>query len=221
MMDSARAMGPGIRSLSLGIAGYIGLALLASRFAEPLAHLLLGPIGWVSAYLFPQFEIVNLDVSWVRGEMMYALEVRPTHPFLLGTKVVAMDWHPLATLSATTPAKHWFQSVLVAATLVAAWPAVPFSRRALALLVLMPLITPCVLLDAPLVLAGALDDLLRATFAPESLSESWLGVWMRAMDGGGRLALGAMAGYMAVSLTRVMKTGEGGGHETVTEREYH
>jgi hypothetical protein len=189
-----------LRSIAVGAVVYVGLTLRVYAFADALPRLLLLPIGWIVGHLYPEFDIVRLDVVWMHGELVCRVDLHPVHSFFVGPTLVAGPFDQLATLTATTSGKPWVQTVLVAGTLVFAWPGPSPRRKALAVGIVTIILVPLVLLDVPFVLAGAMDDLLRASFAPATVGGSWLAGWMKAMDGGGRLASGVMAAYVSVLL---------------------
>lgn len=189
-----------LRSVLAAVAALATLAVLAHLFAEPLGRSMQHPIAWATDLLFPDFHVIHIGVADRRGELVYEVTLQPHRAFMVGLNVMSDPRYLEGSITASTPMSRWFQQAILALALVLAWPGLPWRRRALGLLAALLLIPLAVLADPPFVLAGALDDMLRATFAPETLGDSWLRQWMGFMDGGGRLALGAGAGLVGVAL---------------------
>lgn len=184
------------------LTGIIILAVLAAlthAFAEPLGRIMQQPIAWVTDILFPDFHVVRMQMVNRQGELVYEVTLQPHRAFMVGLNVMSDPRYLQGSITASTPMTRWFQQAILAFCLVLAWPGLPWRRRGLAVLTAAALLPLAILADPPFVLAGALDDMLRANFAPDTLAASWLRQWMRFMDGGGRLALGVGAGLGAVA----------------------
>lgn len=187
------------RPILVGIAALLVLTSLAQMFTEPLGQLMQQPIAWAIHILFPDFDVIDMRIVDHHGEMVYEVTLQPHQMFMVGLNLVSDPLYLDSSITASTPMTRWFQQAILALLMVLAWPGLQLKRRAMALLLAVALIPLTVLADPPFVLAGALDDMLRATFAPDTLEDSWLRQWMRFMDGGGRLALGLGAGLAAVA----------------------
>lgn len=193
-------MSSALKSILSGLAALTVLAWLAYALAEPLGRVMQQPIAWTTDLLFPDFHVTRMQVVDRQGELVYEVTMQPHRAFMVGLNVMSDPRLLQATFNASTPVSRWFQQAILALTLVLAWPGLAWRRRGLAMLLALTLLPLAILVDSPFVLAGALDDMLRATFAPETLDDSWLRQWMRFMDGGGRLALGFGCALVAVAL---------------------
>ena len=191
-----------------GIAALVVLVTLAQIFTQPLGQLMRQPIAWTTDILFPDFDVIGMRIVEQRGERVYEVTLQPNRMFMVGLNVISDPRYLEGSITASTPMTRWFQQAILSLTLVLAWPGLPLKRRVLALLLAVVLIPLIVLADSPFVLAGALDDMLRATFAPDSLGDSWLRQWMHFMDGGGRMALGVGAGLAALAATGGLQSRE-------------
>jgi len=189
-----------LNSILAGIVALALLATLAHSFARPLGQVMQQPIAWTTDLLFPDFDVIDMHIADRRGELVYEVALKPHRPFVVGLHWVNDPRILESQITASTPMTRWFQQAILALVLVLAWPALHWRRRILGLAVALALIPLAVVADAPFVLAGALDDMLRATFAPETVESNWLWQWMRFMEGGGRLALGMGVGLAAVAV---------------------
>lgn len=173
----------------------IAVALFAFRF--PLAELLLPLFGRVVDAVESRFVIAQFDIAQLQGEYRYHLRLVSHGPVsLYGHALPGMD------VSATTLVTHSLQSCFIVAAMVAGgslFAAVHPVRLALAGLTAL-LLSLCA--DVPMVLLGSIEGLLLETLAPDQLASHWLVLWEKIMTNGGRMAVAAGLGLLALVVSQ-------------------
>lgn len=107
---------------------------------------------------------------------------------------------PGGAVTASTLQGHALQHPVILLTLWAAWPVTHCWRRLAALLPALAALLVVEAVDLPLVLAGAMQDIMLVNLAPQRLATNpyvWL---MNVMNTGGRLALSLAAGAAAMAV---------------------
>lgn len=201
-IEAAIAAGPGLRRpparigtglLRLSAAALL-LGLLAVAFGEALVRALLPLFATVFGWVAAEFRLLALTVSMEGADRVLRAEVTIRQTFIVGGKLFFADARGSA--NASTLMAHALQGPLAALLVALAWPA----RRALEavtrLLLLVPLLVVVAMIDVPCVLAAELWQMVVEKVAPRPFS--LLMLWRDFLQGGGRHALGLMAGGAAV-----------------------
>jgi hypothetical protein len=191
MTVSARA---NVAEFAMRLAGaYAVLLLLAVILSEPIVNTVLPLLRWELGWLLPDFRIDRLAVVSSGYERVIALSAETLRPIDLGG-----IWPAGVMLESSTLLGHALQPALLALSLLWAWPVRGgFERVALLVCGLVALLLVA-LLDTPVVLAGALVDLMAAQSA--SAPEPLLATLMNFLNSGGRLLLGLMVVALATAL---------------------
>jgi len=182
------------------LAAYLALLALSMQYGQRYIELLLPLYRWEVGWFTPDYRILSLGIQDNHGEAVVALN-------LLQTRLTVIEDHllyPGGTFSSSTLAGHALQHALLMLSLLAAWPVRHFSGRLLLLVSAVPFLLLMEMLDTPLMLLGAIDDLILANVAPDA--SSFLIYWMHFLDGGGRLALSIAAALAAVGFGRMLVT---------------
>lgn len=200
-----------------GIAGATLLRLLvASALLLPLASLYgdVWTAWWLPAYrqvftwVAEDFKLLQLAIDVESGQQVLKVQVSWRSVAFIGDRMIFPD--PRGTATSSTLLADALRGPLLAALAAAAWPTafrfgalgqltrwVECSAR---VLVLVPLIVVLTLIDLPLVLAGVLWRMVLDAMGPEVTSP--LVIWATFLLGGGRSALGLLAGVLAALLAR-------------------
>ena len=144
--------------------------------------------------LMPEFRLDYLDWKFDLNETVVALTATLTeHRVVLGRVLP-----PGVSINASTLAAHaWVHPVLMF-SLLAAWPGIAWRRKPLLLLLGLPFLLMAELLDVPVMLWGALEDLIYFQFDPARVAESIGSRAQHFLDGGGRYALSILLALAAV-----------------------
>jgi hypothetical protein len=193
LQPSAIAVGIVLRSLAA-----TALALAASHYLarDAVAPLLPG-LAKLLAWVADDFEIVRFEFFTDRGQLTIGALARVDHTLFLGGRAIVPDGHQIGVVGTTVGTV--LQPLLVAFVLVLAWPA-----RWLELVLRLPvaalLLAVVMLIDTPFSLAAWLWDAQLRQYEPGRASPLiW---WNTFLNGGGRLALGLVAGALAIVLAR-------------------
>jgi len=157
-------------------------------------------MGRVLPWIAPDFEVQRIAMEKVRGEQRLTIKVNLSRTTIVGTRVLVPD--PRGSATAHTLAGHGLLAPLVAAFGIAGWPVGrPFELLA-RLALLLPLLAMWLVLDAPLVLAAALWQLMLDAVAPGT--SSLLVKIPGFLVGGGRIVIGlAMAAGVVYAVNRL------------------
>ena len=141
-------------------------------------------------WLLPKDALVDVGIAMRAGEQVYvahiALDKMPAGALEIGTSAVA-------TVSALSG--NVVQSLLIVLTLVLSKARLTLEQRSLAVLGVLVVVTVLFCIDVPLVLIGAVDELLRAQEVAAQSSASDFARYGSVLDRGGRLALAALGAW--------------------------
>jgi len=191
---------PGRRVLG-GIALRLALGLplliwLAQAWGWHYANLWLPWYRTVLELALPNYAVVSLGLSWQQGEWRIVGEFVTERLTVVHGQLV-----PAGTaVSASTLMAHSLKHPLILAAAALAWPGLSWRGRGLRLLLCLPLLLLLATLDAPLVLASAVSDLVSWMASPQADAASVLVDWARLLDGGGRVALSLAAALAAAAV---------------------
>lgn len=174
----------------------VTLAWLVYRFETSLLDGVVPLFRAELGLLMPEFRLDYLDWKFDRNEAVFALTATLTeHRVVLGRVLP-----PGVSINASTLAAHaWVHPVLML-SLLAAWPGIARRRKPLLLLLGLPFVLMAELLDVPIMLWGALEDLIYYQLDPARVSESIGSRAQHFLDGGGRYAVSILLGLGAVIL---------------------
>lgn len=190
---SAAAVGIVLRTSVATVLALTAAHYLARDALAPLLPVLAKALAWVA----DDFEIVRLEFSTDRGQLTIGALARVEHTLFLGGRAIVPDGHQIGVAGTTVGTV--LQPLLVAFVLVVARPArwrelaLRWTFAALLLVVVM-------LVDTPFALAALLWDAQLRQYEPGRASP--LVWWNVFLNGGGRLALGLVAGALAIVLAR-------------------
>ncbi len=188
------------RYLIVGVRLLLIWALLnaAALFCgETLGRYLVPLYRVVLAAATSHYEVTALRVEQVGPDTAFRLQARTAGARVIGQTTVP-DGLPLVS---STLLGHALQPVIVLYAVVLAWPVPRLWRRCLLLGVSLPFLMVMESIDVPLVLLGALEDLILYNLDPKAPDSSLLVNWMNIMNRGGRLALGLVGAGLAIGIT--------------------
>lgn len=181
--------------LKLGVALPI-LLWLSIRFGDYYAQFLLPLYRAVLAFALPDYSVLSLHITMSHGEALIAASVIAINSQVIGIRQVPAGF----TVDASTLLAHALKHVLIVATAIVVWPNLNGYGRAVRALICAPLLLMIEALDIPLVLAGAVNDVVIANVAPNQTDHSWLVAWIHVMDGGARMALPLLSTFIAAAI---------------------
>lgn len=179
------------------LAAAAGLALLAvfvlagERFVQALM-----PALRASFEIFgPEYEVLAFGIDQEKADRVLRVTVMLRQTVVIGERVLVPD--PRGTATASTLLLQGLQGPFVAAWVALAWPLrAGAAELALRALLVLPAMLLLLLVDAPLMLASTLWQLIADHLAPGTTTP--LLVARDLARGGLRLGLGAAAGALAV-----------------------
>jgi hypothetical protein len=145
-----------------------------------------------------EFRLQSLTLDREGADRVVRARVTLRPVLVIDGKVHYPD--PRGTANASTLIAHGLQAPILAALIALAWPARRRMEALWRLLLLAPLVALLVLSDLPCVLAAELWEIVIGHLSPHTLSP--LVIWKNFLQGGGRLALGLVAGAMAIVFTQ-------------------
>lgn len=167
------------------------LTVLAQRHGDLLLDALLPLYRLVLEWLLPACRLDYLDLRELHGETVVAMTVTQVdYRMVLGVLLPAG-----LGIDASTLAGHALVHPILVLSLVAAWPARDGWERGGRLGLALPVLLGLELLDIPLMLWGATEDLVYWRIDPARVAESLGSRVQHFLDGGGRYAL-ALAGAL-------------------------
>jgi hypothetical protein len=158
---------------------------------EWLLPLLRMEIGWIDDH----YRVLGLTLAAQGADSVLRLDVNLQRIMVVGSHVVHPD--PRGHAHVTTLTGHVLQPAILGLAVLATWPALAMREYALRLVFGLATIGAVLAIDVPFVLVGELWALAHERFAPGSFSP--LLMWTGFLQGGGRLALGLLAGATAVA----------------------
>ena len=174
----------------------VTLAWLIYRFDTLLLEHLLPLFRFELNEMMPSFHIDSLDWKIDRNETVVTLSATLSEYRVILNKVFPSG----VSVNVSTLAAHaWVHPVLML-SLMAAWPGVAWKRKPFLLLTTLPFIVLAEMLDIPLMLWGALEDMLYWQADPSRIAESLGSRLQHFLDGGGRYALSILFALAAVIL---------------------
>jgi hypothetical protein len=179
----------------LGLAGMVGL-VLAALWGERVLGAGMPLLQRAFELAAPDFRVLEFGIAEVDAERRIAVMATLSRTTVVGSRVLVPD--PRGRAEAVTPLAHALHGALLALIAAAAWPAASWRRLVCRALIVAPLAVLLVLIDAPLVLAASLQQLLIDALAPGETS--LLIAWSAFLRGGGRYALALAVAATAVGL---------------------
>jgi hypothetical protein len=176
-----------------GALAYLVLTLLAVALVEPFTTLLLPVFRWELAALLPDFTVARLGIERPTGEAILALGVEVARPVNLGGL-----WLPGMSADSSTLLGHVAQPAILCFALLLALPVRAARDYFPRLLCGAVAVCAALMIDTPLVLAGAIIDVMAANAPAPVSTPPPLAVAMNLLNGGGRALLGVLAAILAV-----------------------
>jgi hypothetical protein len=166
----------------------------ANYLSRDLVQWLLPALAPVLGVVADDFRIVAVEFANDRGNTVVSATAVLTHTVFLGGRAIVPDGQSAMVVGTTIGTV--LQPVWVALILVLAWPA-GAGEWLLRLLVASALLLVVLALDTPWSMAAWLWDVQLKTHEPGRASPLlW---WNTFLNGGGRLALGLIAGVVAIA----------------------
>lgn len=165
----------------------------------------------VFSRLLPDFEVQSMTLDKEGADRVVRVRVKPRPVMWVKGKALFPD--PRGKANSSTLMAHALLCPLLACLVVLVWPARRWRVLGVRLLLLGPLVALQVMADVPSVLAAELWEIILQSQAPNSFSP--LIVWKDFLQGGGRYALGLVAGITCVGLGDRLTLGS----RTALERE--
>ena len=183
------------------LAGASALLLALAHFhGRSAVEVALPALNHTLRWVADDFEILRMAFVTERGSLNLAVMARLDHVLVLGGRVIVPDATQSFIVASTTVGTLLLPPI-AAFTLALAWPARPLEMLVRLLLVGV-LSLGVLLLDTPFSLAAWLWHTQLRQYEPERFSA--LISWNLFLNGGGRIALGLVAGALAVALARAM-----------------
>ena len=180
--------------LSIAFLVLIGLNATAWFWGDYYVRLLLPIYQWSFETLTPYFDIQSLRIEQENGERIVRIHAQTAGSRELAGRRVP-DGIPV---SGSTLTGHALQHVILVFTTLFIWPFRAWWERGILVLLVVPGLLIIEATDIPLVLAGALDDLLLANYDPDRSSSSLLVQGMNFMNNGGRIATSLISAVLTV-----------------------
>jgi hypothetical protein len=112
------------------------------------------------------------------------------------------------SISASTLAAHAWASPVLMLALVASWPGIRLMHRPLLILLTLPFAGLVMVIQVPLMLWGAVEDVLYWQVDHSRVAESLGSRVLGFLDGGGRYAIALVLALLVIALFRVMVPGQ-------------
>lgn len=173
---------------------FIALNAAAWLWGDRYVHLLLPIYQWSFETLTPHYNVQSLRLEQDNGERIIKVRAQTAGTRLLAGKAVQSG----VSVSSSTLAGHALQHIVVLLTAMLLWPVRRWWERAALIVLTVPALLVLETLDVPLVLAGALEDLVLFNFDEKLLPSSFLVQGMHFMNSGGRLALSLIAAALTI-----------------------
>jgi hypothetical protein len=183
-------------ALRLALATALVLAA-AHWYARDAVKLLLPVLTPALGFVADDFRIVRLDFVDERKNASIAALAVLDRPLFLDGRAIVPDGSQMMVVGTTLGTV--LQPLVVALVLVLAWPA-GLREMALRLTIASALLGVVLLVDTPFSLAAWLWDAQLKAYEPARASP--LVWWNVFLNGGGRLALGLIAGALAIAFAQ-------------------
>lgn len=178
------------------------LIVAAWIWGAKYGRVLLPVYQWSFEALTPYFKVQSLQIEHENGEGIIKIHAWTAASRQLGERSVQNG----VPVSSSTLLGHALQHAIILFTAALSWPARTWRERVLLILLAMPGLILIEILDIPLVLAGALEDLILANYDPSLLSSSLLVQGMDFMNSGGRLMLSLVVSALIVVIWKALIT---------------
>lgn len=183
----------------------VSLIVAVSHFAAPLLDLLLPGYRAALQLLMPGFHIDHLAWRVDRNETVVALTATTdTLRVVLGRVLPA----GIQIRASTLAAHAWAPPVLMLA-LVASWPGIRLKHRPLIILLTLPFAGVAMVIQVPLMLWGAVEDVLYWQVDHGRVAESLGSRVQGFLDGGGRYAIALGLALLVMAIFRIIVPGQG------------
>jgi hypothetical protein len=171
---------------------------LAVRYSHDIATVLLPMLRWEMSTIASRYEIKEISIQRIGLESAVKIEVATNLPRKTGSGLFPTG---VAMQSSTLVANLTLPLVVMLSVVSTA---VLLGFRPIKVLVLPGLcaLLVLVMLDVPLVLIAALDEVVQMISVPQGGRLSPLVLWMGFLNGGGRMVLGIATGLLVIVLSR-------------------
>lgn len=192
-------------ALRLGLV--TALMLTVAHFcSRQMVTLMLPTLTAALKLVAEDFEIIQVEVVDERNQASVAAVALLGRTVVLGGRAVVPDGRSVMAVSTTIGTV--LQPIWVAWVMALAWPS-RMAELALRIVIVSAMVVPVVLLDTPLSLAAWLWDVMVRLHEPGRASPLlW---WNVFLNGGGRLVLGLIAGFVSIALAQRAMKADGSG----------
>lgn len=207
-MTTTAVCGTKVRALSFALRLSLATALMltaAHFFSRQVVTLMLPTLTSALKHVASDFKIVRFDLADERNNASIAAFVLLDRTIVLGGHAIVPDGQSVMVVGTTIGTV--LQPIWVAWVMVLAWPA-RMAELVLRIVTVSAMLVPVVLLDTPLSLAAWLWDVMVRLHEPSRASPLlW---WNVFLNGGGRLVLGLIAGFLSIALAQRALKADGG-----------
>lgn len=185
-----------IRRILLRLLFWLPILLLSSwQFGKNYTEFFLPLYRLILDDVLTNFSVLSLEIGFTH-ELVFQTRVIADHVMMVEGRLLPSGF----TVNASTPMYIALVHPLILATSALIWPNLSWRSRLLRLLTSLPCLLLLEILDTPLVLASAIDDLLNFNVNPVAYQADPLIAWVHVMDGGGRFALALAAALLAAEI---------------------
>lgn len=170
------------------------LSLTLYQYGEPLLKLLLPIYEWEISLIDDVYQILSLSIDNLAQEHVIALQVTLKKTMFIAGRFIFPN--PQGVANASSIVGHVWQMIVIFLSVIFTWPMEKISCCALRFIIGLPFLTIILLLDIPFTLLAALEGLILQQLQIQTFSP--LILWGGFLEGGGRLALGLVAGVLSV-----------------------
>ncbi|HEB86509.1 MAG TPA: hypothetical protein ENI68_05790 [Gammaproteobacteria bacterium] len=183
-----------IGRLAVAILVIVSLSGIAWTWGDVYGRAFFPLYRWSFKTLTPFFKVESVRLETLRGEPIIKIYAQTAGERLLSGRVLPDG----ISVSSSTLLGHALEHFILLFSVVFLWPVRIWWERWALLLFAVPGLIMIEALDVPLVLAGALEDLVLFNQDPNLISTSFLINGMNFMNGGGRLALSLTVAMLTV-----------------------
>lgn len=197
---------PFIRALLVLVICYPLMIVLTYQQGEKYGEQLLPLYQLTLKVVAPEFDITNLKIIEKKQQKLFSATFVNRESRMIGGQELKAQ----ADITSTTLLGHALQHLILIATITLCWMAYRWKNwlyNLLMLLLTIPALLLTEVLDVPMVLFGAVQDLIYFYLSPDQLSRSPAVTWMHIMNGGGRLALAVGSILAAIFLCELIHSG--------------
>ncbi|MBQ0720857.1 MAG: hypothetical protein KBT88_08470 [Gammaproteobacteria bacterium] len=175
---------------------FVALNSMAWVWGDVFVKALLPTYAWSFECLTPYFTVEAMTIDSERGQLFVKVDALTDGRRNLAGKGVA-DGIPV---SSSTLLGHALQPLILLLSSIPLWPVKRNWEYVLLCVLSLPVLLLIEVLDTPLVLAGALEDMVLYSRDPARLNTSILVQSMHFMNSGGRLALALLGAGLVRSV---------------------